>query len=131
MPNTDPIYGSIYRSGIGVRLTTGAATRDGSNPNQLLFTANATNGSYLRRLSFMHAGTNVQTLLLVYKALGGANFRLLKDFQFAAYTLSNTVSSNPPDLTLNLGLGPGEQIWVQLATTVAGGIDVTAEVMDL
>lgn len=129
MANNDPIYGRLYRPGIGLRLTTGAATRDGSNAT-LLFTSDATNGSHLRRLQLMHAGTNVASLLLVYKAVGGANFALIKDWGLLANTLSNTLSAIQQDVPFGLGLGPSEQIWVQLATSVAAGIDVTAEVMD-
>lgn len=126
--NIDPIYGRVYRNP-RVALTTGNNTTTGADAT-LLFTADATNGSRLQRLLVMPVGSNVATLLRIFIATAGANFRLLRDFPMPAYTLSATNGAFPVDIPLPLGLAPGEQIYVQLATAVAGGIHITAEAMD-
>jgi hypothetical protein len=75
--NNDPIYsrrGSITRTAL---LKTAAADYTGISPyNKEVFAADATNGSYLQRLRFKAAGTNVATVARIYLNDGdqGENF---------------------------------------------------------
>jgi hypothetical protein len=65
--NNDPIYsrrGSITRTAL---LKTAAADYTGISPyNKEVFAADATNGSFLQRLRFKAAGTNVATVARIY-----------------------------------------------------------------
>ena len=72
--NNDPIYsrrGAITRS---VLLKTAAADYTGVSPyNKEVFAADATNGSFLQRLRFKAAGTNVATVARIYLNDGDQN----------------------------------------------------------
>ena len=74
LPNNDPIYsrrGSITRA---VLLKTAAADYFGvSEFNKEVFTADATNGSFIQRLRFKAVGTNVATVARIYINTGGPN----------------------------------------------------------
>jgi len=129
MPANDtPIFGRAYKNP-RVTLTTGFATYTGADAT-LLFTADATNGSRVRRLLVTQRGTNVASVLRVFKAVGAANYALIRELHLPASTASSTVAVGTYDVSLDLGLEPSAQIYVQLSTTVAGGVDVMAEAMD-
>jgi hypothetical protein len=72
--NSDPIYskrGAITRA---VLLKTAAADYSGvSEYNKEVFSADATNGSYIQRLRFKSVGTNVATVARIYINNGGPN----------------------------------------------------------
>ena len=126
--NVDPIYGKVYKNP-RVSLATGYTTYDGTNAS-LLFTADATNGSKLMRLIVQPKGTNVASLLRIYKASGSTNFALIREFALAATTASNTSAAFPIEIPFVLGLEASAQIYVHLTVTVAGGYDIMAEAMD-
>lgn len=127
--NTDPIYGKVYRNPRITLTNQSGATYDGSNA-VALFTADATNGSKLVRLLVQPRGTNVASLLRIYKAAAAGSFALIREFALPATTASSTVQATPIEIPFNLGLEASGQIYVQLSTTVAGGYDVMAELMD-
>jgi hypothetical protein len=72
--NSDPIYsrrGAITRA---ILLKTAAADYFGvSEYNKEVFSADATNGSYVQRLRFKALGTNVATVARIYINNGGPN----------------------------------------------------------
>lgn len=130
MPNYDPIYGKVYKNP-RVTLASGSATYDGSAAT-LLFTADATSGSKVVRMFAQPRGAiNTPCVLRVYKASGGANFALIREWPLAAVTASQSIASNPIELQFNLGLEASGQIYVQLSAYGTGsGWDIMLEAMD-
>lgn len=136
--NTDPIYsrkGQVARDGTtGMNQPiTAAATGDyaGTNANvSLVFTADATNGSFLQRLRFKAAGTNVATVARIYLNNGSANTTaanntLYGEISLPATTAIATSATVEIDYTLGFPIPAGFRVFVGLATAVAAGWVVT------
>lgn len=65
--NTDPIYSRIADIDGGCILTSAANDYSGQNANnQLVFSADETNGGFIQKLRFKALGTNVATVCRVY-----------------------------------------------------------------
>lgn len=137
-PNLAPIYtkaGSMGADG-GTTLSspiTAAAndfTGAGAN-NVLVFTADATNGSFIQRLRFKACGTNVATVARIFINNGSSNTTstnnsFIGEIALAATTASATATTGADiDYPLNFALPPGFRLYVGLGTAVAGGWDVT------
>lgn len=107
-------------------------TGTGATGRALVFTAGAS-GSMLPGITFMHLGTNVATLLRIFKNNGSDpevadNNSLIAEVAMAANTLSQTAESIPYYAELNEVLAGGanpERIYVTLATAVAAGVRIT------
>jgi hypothetical protein len=136
--NTKPIFTLIpdlsanAGTGMGTALIAAANDTNGTNANnQLVFTAGAVDGSYIRRLRFKALGTNVQTVARIFLNNGSdptvaANNRWYEDFQLPATTLSaNAPTGIGQDLVMEFALPPGWRIYAGLATAVAAGYVVT------
>lgn len=104
-------------------------TGAGAN-NSLVFTADV-NGSFLQRLRFKAAGTNVATVARIFVNNGStpttaANNTLIGDISLPATTASAVASTGPDiDYPLNIALPPNFRVYVGLGTAVAGGWFVT------
>lgn len=130
--NTSPIFsrvGAIGRS--SATLLTAANTYTGANANDVLvFTADATNGSYVQRLRFKAIGTNVATVARIYLNNGAANTTATNntfygEISLPATTASASQATSDIDYQMNLALPEGWRIYVGVATTVAAGWVVT------
>lgn len=97
----------------------------------LVFTADATNGSYVQRLRFKAGGTNVATVARIFLNNGGlntvaANNVFYGEVSLPATTATNVAATVEIDYPMNLALPAGFKIFVGLATAVAAGWCVTA-----
>jgi hypothetical protein len=96
----------------------------------LVFTADATNGSFLQRLRFKAGGTNVATVARIYLNNGSApttatNNVFYGEVSLPATTASATVATVEIDYPMGFALPAGFRVYVGLATAVAAGWVVT------
>jgi hypothetical protein len=136
-PNADPIYSragdvsSNGTTGMNPTLTTAANDYTGiSANNKLVFTADATNGSFVQRLRFKAIGTNTASVARIYINNGSTNTTATNnsfygELALPATTAIATTSTIDIDYPLNFALNPGFTIYVGLGTTVAAGWVVT------
>lgn len=101
----------------------------GATGRVLIFTA-GTSGSILPSIRCMHLGTNVATLVRIFRNNGsdpevGGNNALIAEVALAANTVSQTAESIIYNENVNLVLGVSERIYCTLATTVAAGVQIT------
>lgn len=135
--NTQPIFSDTgdvsNNAGTGMNQPITAAANDftgaGAN-NSLVFTAGA-DGSFVHRLRFKAAGTNVASVARIFVNNGSdhttaANNSLFGELPLPSTTSSATGVTGPElDYTLNIALPAGFRIYVGLATGVAAGWVVT------
>lgn len=120
------------------KLTAANTATDGTGATGrvLVYTAEAVTGggSILPGIRFKHLGTNVATLVRIFRNNGSdpetaSNNTLIDEVAIAANTLSQTAASISYDSLLNLILkghaSTPERIYVTLATAVAAGIQIT------
>lgn len=99
--NTAPIYGLVPRVSWGTTALTAANTaKDGTGTTLSVFTADATDGSFVQRIRFRPAGTNIATVCRVFINNGSssataANNILWDEITLSATTLSEVASSRP------------------------------------
>lgn len=105
---------------------------DGTGTVATVFTADATNGGRIERVSIIHLGTNVASLLRFFVNNGSttataSNNALIEEVAMASNTLSQTAISVPAAiLRVPIVLAPGYKLTVAVATAVAAGYKVTA-----
>lgn len=125
--NIDPIYtraGDIQWSGT---ITAANISKDlSSGVANLLFTADATNGGYVRSIFAKALGTNVATVARFFLNNGGtvtasANNTMFKELSLPAITLTETAAQLDVEVPLNIALPPGYRLYVLLGTAVAAG----------
>lgn len=129
--NTTPIYSKVGDwQWIGA-ITTANTTKDlSSGTSYLAFTADATNGGYVKKLRIRHLGTNVATVMRVFINNGlttttATNNILFDEIGIASNTVSETSASTVYELPINEALAPGYKIYVTIGTAVAAGLAVT------
>lgn len=115
---------------LNVLTLTGDYTGASAN-HQLIHTADATSGSYVRRLKFVSAGTNVATVARIYLNNGSdhttaANNTLFGQLSLPATTAINTAATAELEYSIEVALPAGFCIYVGLGTTVVAGWSVTA-----
>ena len=131
--NLDPIYSKIgdvsNNSGTGMNALVTAAANDytgaGAN-NSLIFTADATNGSFVQRIRFKAGGTNVASVARIFLNNGATpttatNNVFYGEISLPATTLIATAATIDVDYPLNFALGAGFRIYFGLGTAVAAG----------
>lgn len=136
--NTDPIYskaGSVANNGsTGMNQLITAVANDytgaGAN-NSLVFTADATNGSFVQRLRFKAGGTNVASVMRIFinngsVATSAANNTFYGEVTLPATTAIATAATIDIDYPMNFALPAGFRIYVGLGTAVSAGWVVTA-----
>ena len=130
--NTTPIYSKVADWQWVGAITTANTTKDlSSGTSYLAFTADITNGGYVKKLRVKHLGTNVATVMRVFinngSTTGTATNNILYDeLSIAANTVSETSSSSVYELPINEALAPGYKIYITIGTAVAAGLAVTA-----
>lgn len=130
--NTTPIFSKIgsvqwttvpvVAANTTIDLTTGTS--------YLVWTADATNGGFLKKLRFRALGTNIATVARIWitNATGpgvAANAVLFDEVSLAASTLSQTSALAVYEVPINEALDPGYKIYITLGTAVAAGYSVT------
>ena len=129
--NTTPIFSKIARAAWVNGLTAANIAKDGTGTVDTLFTADATNGSYLQKLIIRPRGTNTGSVLRVFLNNGltnatAANNALISEVGLPATANSEVQSVAGLELALNIPIPRGYKINVTLGTAVAGGFAVTA-----
>jgi hypothetical protein len=131
--NTNPIFqrlGDVSNNtttGFGGTLLTATGDYTGVSTNYVLvFTADATNGSWLERLRFKAIGTNVASVARIFINNGSthttaANNAFYGELSLPATTASNTSGTVDLDYPLGFAINPGFTIYAGLGTTVAAG----------
>jgi hypothetical protein len=98
--------------------------------HQIVYTADITNGGYVRKLRFNAKGTNTASVARIYINNGGAltaaNNNLFGQQSLPATTAINTAATAEIDYPMEIALNPGFRIVVGLGTTVAAGWVCTA-----
>lgn len=131
--NADPIYSrkgqvaSNGTTGMTTSITTATGDYTGASANHVLvFTADATNGSFVQRLRFKALGTNTASVARIYinngsAATTAANNSFFGEETLPATTASNVVATIDIDYPMNIALPAGFRIYVGVGTTVAAG----------
>jgi hypothetical protein len=137
MPNIDPVFtkaGNMSQNN-GTTMNQGitAAANDftgaGAN-NSLVFTADATNGSFLQKLRIKALGTNVASVLRIFLNNGSANTSATNNTMLGELSLPATTSNAAAatgadvDYMINMLIPAGFRIYVGLGTAVAAGWSV-------
>lgn len=130
--NTTPIFTKSPRISWGANITAANTAMDGTGTVTTVFTADATNGSFVDSLSVRALGTNVQTTIRVFVNNGSTNTTALnnvlrEDRTLPASTASNNSSLAPMDIPLRLYLPAGYKINITIGTAVAAGYAVSAQ----
>lgn len=128
---TAPQFVTTVNNGTPGVLTAANTALDGTGATgrHLAFTAGAS-GSVLPSIRFMHKGTNVATVMRVFRNNGSdpetaTNNTLIGEKTVAANTLSQTAGSTAYEITLNVKLATTERIYVTMGTAVAAGIHIS------
>lgn len=129
----DPIYskeGEVANNGTtGMNALVLTAANDytgaGAN-NSLIFTADATNGSFVQRIRFKAGGTNVASVARVFLNNGSTpgtatNNVFYGEISLPATTLIATAATVEIDYPMNFALPAAFRIYFGLGTTVAAG----------
>lgn len=130
--NTSQIFSRVgdiqwIASGLGANTAT-----DGTGTTALVFTADATNGGRIERVTAIHLGTNIAGLLRFFvnngsTAATAANNSLVEELAMPANTLVQNAISTPQVLVrVPIILPPGYTLRVAVATAVAAGYQITA-----
>jgi hypothetical protein len=139
MANTSPIYTATPKANWGSAdgnggtagpLKTANTNMDGTGTVLTVFTADATNGSYVFKLRARPAGNNVLTVLRIFINNGSTNATLANNVLYDELTLSaTTATANAAlpafELPLNIPLAPGYKINVTIGTSVSAGYFVS------
>lgn len=136
--NSNPIFsrrGQVANNGTtGMNQLITAAATDFTGVDadtSLVFTADATNGSWIERLRFKAGGTNVATVARIYINNGStptsaANNTFYGELALPATTSTATAQTSADiDYPMGFALPPGFRIYVGLATAVSAGWVVT------
>lgn len=129
--NTSPIFGRTAHVDWGATAVATANTaKDGTGTVLTAFTADATEGSFVQRIRFRAAGTNIATVARVFINNGSTNATagnniLWDEITLAATTLSEVSALSTFELPLNFALPAGYKLNVTVGTTVAAGYYVS------
>ena len=138
--NTSPIYsllGDIQwgaadgNGGTAGPLKTANTAKDGTGTVLTIFTADATNGGYVREVRIRAAGTNIASVIRLFVNNGStnatiANNVLIDELSLLATTLNEAGALSPSIIACNFALPPGYKLNVTLGTTIAAGVFVSA-----
>lgn len=129
--NTAPIFPLIPNIGFSPNITAANTAKDGTGTVNLVFTADAVDGSRLEKLRVRPRGTNVASVLRVFLNNGGdpttaSNNMLYDELSLPATTNTEVASIAGLEVPMNMSLPPGWRVYVTLGTAVAGGYAVTA-----
>lgn len=129
--NTAPIFSKQAHASWVNGITAANTAKDGTGTVDTIFTADATNGSFLQKLIIRPRGTNVATVIRVFINNGATNATasnnaLIGEVTLPATTNTETAAIQGTEISFNLPIPAGYKINVTLGTAVAGGYTVTA-----
>lgn len=129
--NTAPIFSKIAEAQWVNGITAANTAKDGTGTVDTVFTADATNGSFVQKLIIRPRGTNVASVLRIFLNNGltnatAANNCLIGEVSLPATTNSEVAAIQGTEINLNIPIPPGYKINVTLGTAVAGGYAVAA-----
>ena len=129
--NTAPIFSKQAHASWVNGITAANTAKDGTGTVDTVFTADATNGSFLQKLIVRPRGTNVASVLRVFINNGSTNATasnnaLIGEVTLPATTNSEVAAIQGTEISYNLPVPAGYKINVTLGTAVAGGYAVTA-----
>lgn len=129
--NTAPIFSKQAHASWVNGITAANTAKDGTGTVDTIFTADATNGSFLQKLIIRPRGTNVATVIRVFINNGATNTTasnnaLIGEVTLPATTNTETAAIQGTEISFNLPIPAGYKINVTLGTAVAGGYAVTA-----
>jgi len=129
--NTQPIFINVPKVSWGANITAANTAMDGTGTVTTVITADATDGSFINRLTIRPLGTNIATVLRVFINNGltnatALNNALIVDISLPATTASNTTALAPIDIPLNIALPAGYKLNITLGTAVSAGFAVVA-----
>lgn len=127
--NTSPIFSRTPSFGLSdaTPIVTANTTTDlTAGTIYLLFTADATEGSYVDKIILQPLGTNVATAGRIWINNGATtatatNNTQIKDVTLAATTVSQVAAVGNTEITLGFALPASYRIYMTLGTTVAAG----------
>lgn len=131
--NSDPIFTKVgdvsnnATTGMNQLVLNAATDYTGIDADtSLIFTADATNGSYVQRIRFKAGGTNIATVARIYINNGSApttatNNVFYGEVSLPATTAIATAATVEIDYPMNFALNPGFRLYFGLATAVAAG----------
>ena len=128
--NTAPIFTLTAESTWGpTAITTANTAKNGTGTVLTVFTAGI-NGSYVQRIRFRPAGTNVQTVARVFINNGSDNTTpenniLFDEITIAATTISETTAQSSFEIPMNFGIPAGYTLNITIGTTIAAGLYVS------
>lgn len=130
MANTTPIVPGTPSIKWGT-ISAANTAKDGTGTVVTVFTADATNGSYVASIVARPLGTNVASVLRVFINNGStnataANNSLFYELGLPASTLSEVAALAHYEIPVARALPPGYKINVTLGTAVSAGYQVTA-----
>lgn len=126
--NIDPIFtkvGDIGATSAGAIGTSIVSDYDGTGANNVLvYTADATNGSYVNRIRLKARGTNAVSVARIYLNNGStpgtaANNWFLGEISLPATTASVTAATPDVDYPINVAVPPGYRIYVGISAASA------------
>jgi hypothetical protein len=131
---SSPGFANTVNKGTPVKITSANTSLEPTSSLSLVFTAPST-GSFVRKLIVRHLGTNVATVLRVFRNNGSseavaANNCLIAEKTIAANTLSQTAESIGYEVFLNLPLATTERLYCTIGTAVAAGVQVSVDAGD-
>lgn len=129
--NTTPIFTRVPKVQWANTITAANTAKDGTGTVTTVFTADATEGSYVERLIVRPQASNAATVLRVFINNGSTNTTasnnaLIAEQGLAATTNTETGAIAGAVVPLNLPLPAGYKINVTLGTAVVGGYTVVA-----
>ena len=128
--NTAPIFTNVPKISWTGNMTTGNNSYDGTNAAvTLLFTADASDGSFVQKITCKAAGTNIATVLRVWVNNGStngtaSNNAFLLEFALPATTATATGPTVNIDIPVNRAVPASYRLYCVLGTTVAAGWNV-------
>lgn len=129
--NQTPIFSKVAHMEWANGITAANTAKDGTGTVDTVFTADASNGSYLQKLVVRPRGANAASVMRVFLNNGSSNAAAANNALIAEVSLIATVTTEVAaiagtELPLNIPVPPGYRVMVTLGTAVAGGYVVTA-----
>ena len=112
-------------------IKTANTAKDGTGTVNTIFTADATNGSYVDRVIMRPAGSNIATVVRIFVNNGGANTTpannvLVAEFTCPQVTLSENSAQVHLELPLQIALPATYRLYAVIGTSIAAGLFISA-----